>query len=142
MTPYQSKVTTDHLRGKADTCFRIDRLYEALFLSMSVHRAIIREGCSIIDKQQIKTMNRLRVVVLNQGPELDLLAQPGTLSRLALWLVDAHRDRISGSQFGRSKRKCLPFVIACLDEKAGTYLVVGVTAALEYGDVRKKCVHK
>src|ERR1700761_4215831 len=107
----------------------MNRIYEALFLSMSVHRVIIREGCSSIDKQQVKTMNRHRVVVLTQGPDLELLAQPGTLSRLALWLVDAHRDRIQGTQFGKSKRKCLPFVVACLDEKAGSYLVVGVTGA-------------
>lgn len=120
------------------TDFRSKRVYEAMFLSMSVHRAIIREGCSIIEKQQVKTMNRHRVVILTQGPDLELLAQPGTLSRLALWLVDAHRDRIPGTQIGGRKRKCLPFVIACLDEKAGSYLVVGVTAALEYGDVRKK----
>jgi cell division control protein 45 len=116
----------------------MDRIYQAVFLSMSVHRAIIRQGCSIIDKQQVKTMNRHRVVILMQGPDLELLAQPGTLSRLALWLVDAHRDRIPGTQIGRSKRRCLPFVVACLDEKAGSYLVVGVTGAMEYGDVRKK----
>jgi len=108
-----------------------------MFLSMSLHRAIIREGCSIIEKQQVKTMNRHRVVILTQGPDLELLAQPGTLSRLALWLVDAHRDRIQGTQIGGRKRKVLPFVIACLDEKAGNFLVVGVTAALDYGDVRK-----
>jgi cell division control protein 45 len=92
-----------------------------MFLSMSIHRAIIREGCSIIEKQQVKTMNRHRVVILTQGPDLELLAQPGT-------------------QIGGRKRKVLPFVIACLDEKAGNFLVVGVTAALDYGDVRKKYV--
>jgi cell division control protein 45 len=118
----------------------INRLREALLLSMALHRAIIRQGSSIIDKQDIKTMRGHRVVVLTQGPDLALFAHPGVLSRLALWLVDALRDRTPGTVLSgsRSKRKSLPFVVACLDERAGTYVVVGVTAAMDFGDTRKK----
>jgi len=77
-------------------------------------------------------------VVLTQGPDLALFAHPGVLSRLALWLVDALRDRTPGTNVStRTKRKSLPFVVACLDEKVGTYIVVGVTAALDFGDTRK-----
>ncbi|OBZ75938.1 Cell division control protein 45 [Grifola frondosa] len=117
----------------------IVRLREALNLSMSLHRAIIRQGSSIIDKQDIRTLRGHRVVVLTQGPDLALFAHPGILSRLALWLVEALRDRLPGTNtvYGRSKRKSLPFVVACLNEKAGTYIVVGVTGALDFGDVRK-----
>ena len=118
----------------------INRLREALLLSMGLHRAIVRQGSSIIDKQDIKSMRGHRVVVLTQGPDLALFAHPGVLSRLALWLVDALRDRTPGTVVGgsRSKKKSLPFVVACLDEKAGTYVVVGVTAAMDFGDTRKK----
>lgn len=107
---------------------------------MSLHRAIIRQGTSIIDKQDIRTFRGHRVVVLTQGPDLALFAHPGVLSRLALWLVDALRDRLPGTTVAnaRSKRKSLPFVVACLNESAGTYIVVGVTAALDFGEVRKK----
>ena len=107
---------------------------------MSLHRAIIRQGTSIIDKQDIRTFRGHRVVILTQGPDLALFAHPGVLSRLALWLVDALRDRLPGTNIAsaRSKRKSLPFVVACLNEKAGTYIVVGVTAALDFGEVRKK----
>jgi len=105
---------------------------------MSLYRAIIRQGTSIIDKQDIKTMNRHRVVILTQGPDLALFAHPGVLSRLSLWLVEALRDKVSSVSLGRSKRKCLPFVVACMDEKEGTYIVVGVTAAVDFDDVRKK----
>jgi len=120
-----------------DSLDDISRVREALSLAMSLHRAIIRQGSSIIDKQEIKTMNRHRVVILTQGPDLALFAHPGVLSRLALWLVEALRDKVGGATLGRSKKKCLPFVVACLDEKEGTYIVVGVTAALEFGDIRK-----
>ncbi|KDQ60671.1 hypothetical protein JAAARDRAFT_172739 [Jaapia argillacea MUCL 33604] len=119
----------------------ITRLQTALSLSMSLHRAIIRQGSSIIDKQDIKTMRNHRVVVLTQGPDLALFSHPGVLSRLALWLVDALRDRVNGQSLsgkvGKAKRKSLPFVVACLNEKTGTYIVVGVTGALDFGDVRK-----
>jgi cell division control protein 45 len=122
-------------------CSSINRLHDALFLAMSLHRAIIRQGSSIIDKQDIKSMRGHRVVILTQGPDLPLFVNAGVLSRLALWLVDALRDRTPGTNVSRrSKRKSLPFVVACLNEKAGTYIIVGVTAALDFGDTRKKFV--
>ncbi|KIJ69578.1 hypothetical protein HYDPIDRAFT_80821 [Hydnomerulius pinastri MD-312] len=111
-------------------------LRDALTLSMSLHRAIIRQGTSIIDKQDIRTMRSHRVVVLSQGPDLALFAHPGVLARLALWLIDALRDKLPGTKLARGK-KSLPFVLACLSEKTGTYIVVGVMGALEFGDVRK-----
>lgn len=84
-------------------------------------------------------MRSHRVVVLTQGPDLALFSHPGVLSRLALWLVDALRDRVPGKVVGtRTKRKSLPFVVACLNESSGSYIVVGVMAATDFGDVRKK----
>jgi cell division control protein 45 len=128
------------LGGGAKNISSIKRITDALPLSMSLHRAIIRQGTSIIDKQDIKTMRSHRLVMLTQGPDLTLFSHPRVLSRLALWLVDALRDRIPthASAPGRKKRKSLPFVVACLNETEGTYVVVGVTGALDFGDVRKK----
>ncbi|KAJ7273195.1 CDC45-like protein [Mycena rebaudengoi] len=116
----------------------IGPLRQALNLSMSLHRAIIRQGTSIIDKQDIRTMRNHRVVILTQGPDLALFSHPGVLSRLALWLVDALRDKLPGTNVStRSKRKSLPFVVACLNEAVHSYIVVGVMAAMDFGDVRK-----
>ncbi|KAF7338690.1 Cell division control protein 45 [Mycena venus] len=116
----------------------IVKLRDALTLSMTVHRKIIDQGTSIIDKQDIRTMRNHRVVVITQGPHLALFSHPGALSRLALWLVEALRDRLPGTNVSaRSKRKSLPFVVACLNESTQSYLVVGVMAALDFGDVRK-----
>jgi cell division control protein 45 len=77
------------------------------------------------------------MAVLTQGAHLALFAQPGPLSRLALWLVDALRDKVKAFKGPRGKES-LPFVVACLDERAGSFLVVGVTGATEFGDVRNK----
>ncbi|KAJ7837015.1 CDC45-like protein [Mycena olivaceomarginata] len=121
-----------------DSLSDIGKLRDALTLSMTVHRKIIDQGTSIIDKQDIRTMRNHRVVVITQGPHLALFSHPGALSRLALWLVEALRDRLPGTSVSaRSKRKSLPFVVACLNESTQSYLVVGVMAALDFGDVRK-----
>lgn len=122
----------------------MSQMRRALGLAKSLHQALIRQGSSIIDKRDIRTLRGHRVVVLTQGPDLALFAHPGVLSRLAMWLVEALRDRLPGTHAvnARSKKKSLPFLVACLDEKAGTYAVVGVTAALDFGEVRKKCVHR
>lgn len=120
----------------------IVQIRDALGLSMALQRAIIRQGSSIIDKQDIRTMRGYRVVVISQGPDLDLFMHPGALSRLGLWLVDAMRERIQGTNISkRTKKKSLPFVVACLDERNGSYMVVGINAALDFGDVRKKLVY-
>ncbi|TFK86908.1 CDC45-like protein [Polyporus arcularius HHB13444] len=122
-----------------DALSDIERLRDSIALSMALHRAIIRQGSSIIDKQDIKTFRGHRVVVLTQGPDLPLFVHPGVLSRLALWLVDALRDRVDPTTpaYSRSKRKSLPFVVACLNEKTETYIVVGITGAADFDDVRK-----
>ncbi|KAF8969933.1 CDC45-like protein [Flammula alnicola] len=120
-----------------DALSDISLLRDSLNLSMSLQRAIIRQGTSIIDKQDIRTMRSHRVVILTQGPDLALFAHPGVLARLALWLVDALRDRLSGTVVGRSKKKSLPLVIACLDEVRDSYTVVGVMAALDFNQIRK-----
>lgn len=86
-------------------------------------------------------MRNHRVVILTQGPDLHLFCNPGILSRLALWLVDALRDRLPGTAVGTSsKKKSLPLVLACLDEQRSRYLLIGVLGALDFGQVRKKQV--
>ncbi|KAL0578140.1 DNA replication initiation factor cdc45 [Marasmius crinis-equi] len=121
-----------------DALTDIGPLSHSLKLAMSLHRSIIARGTSIIDKQDIRTMRNHRVVVMQQGPDLALFAHPGVLSRLALWLVDALRDKLPGTNVStRTKRKSLPFVVACLNETSHSYVVVGVMAALDFGDIRK-----
>ncbi|KAF9518396.1 hypothetical protein BS47DRAFT_1371034 [Hydnum rufescens UP504] len=104
---------------------------DALPLSMALHRAIIRQAPHLSTSMPF-------LAVVKEGPDVPIFCHPGTLSRLGLWLAEALRDRdgiITGST--RGKRKQLPFVVACLNEKAGSYLIVGVTPTSESGDVRK-----
>lgn len=106
---------------------------------MALHRAIIRQGISILDKQAIKTLRSFRFAIIKEGPDLPVFAHPSTLSRLGVWLVDAVRDLLEGSAAaGKARVKALPFILAALDEGRDAFLVVGITGAAEYGDVRKK----
>lgn len=115
-----------------------DLLHSSLQLSMSLQRSIIRQGSSLIEKGEIKRMRTFQFAMLKEGPDLSIFAHPGNLSRLALWLVEATRDKVDPIVVGRSKKRALPMVLAALDERRGTYLVVGVVGAPEMGDIRKK----
>lgn len=103
---------------------------------MALQRAIIRQGSSLIDKRAIRTFRTFRLATLKDGPDLQTFCNAGTLSRLGLWLSEALRDRQASSQ--AKGKKAVPFIIACLNEKTNTFLVVGVTSTTEFGDVRKK----
>jgi len=118
---------------------------------MALHRSIIRQGISILDKQSIKTLREFRFCVLKEGPDLPVFCHPSTISRLATWLVDGIRDILDGSnalhgsdegaattkKHNKKPRKALPFILAVLDEKRDVFLVVGLTGSLEFGDVSK-----
>lgn len=79
--------------------------------------------------------------MMREGPDLKLFTHPATLSRLALWLVDATRDRWAEKDAKAGKTvKSLPFVVAALNEEKDSWVVVGVTGAPEFGDIRKKWV--
>ncbi|KAK8849506.1 hypothetical protein IAR55_004840 [Kwoniella newhampshirensis] len=122
-----------------DACDDVTLLRRSLQLAMTLHKSIIRAGSALLDKSIIRSLRTFRLAILREGPDLRLFSHPSTLSRLALWLVDATRDRWAEKQArqGGGKVKSLPFVVACLNEDRGTYQVVGVTGAPEFGDVRK-----
>lgn len=118
-------------------------LRASLPLSMALHRAVIRQGTYMLDKQSIKTTRSYRLAIFDEGPDLAVFRHPSTLLRLAIWLVDAVRDLIGqggggSGQEGGKKMKSLPFVLASLNEKSDAFLVVGIVGAVEFGDVKKK----
>ncbi len=117
----------------------VTRLGEAIGLARSVHQAVIRTGSSIIDKNDLRLVRGHRIVQLKQGPDLALFTQPGVLFRLGLWLTEVLRDRVTGVSISRrSKKKSLPLILACLDERDQTYLMLGLNESMDFGDVRRK----
>ena len=86
----------------------------------------------------MKTLKAFRFVTIREGPDLRLFCHASTLSRLALWLVDATRDKVTRVAESKRKEPAHPIVLACLNEERGTYLVVGLSGSPEFGDVKKK----
>jgi cell division control protein 45 len=107
-------------------------------LAKGLHQAIIRQGCSILDKNSIKTLISFRFVAIREGPDLRIFSHASTLSRLALWLIDATRDKLVRAAEARRRSPAHSMVLACLNEATETFLVVGISGGPEFGDVKKK----
>jgi hypothetical protein len=69
----------------------MDILKRGLTLSMELQRAVVRQATAIIEKMMVKTLRKFRLVILKDGPDLPLFTHPLSLSKLALFLVDALR---------------------------------------------------
>jgi hypothetical protein len=121
-----------------DPNYRVSFLRKSLGLAKALHVAIIRQGTFVLDKNAIKPLRTFRFVAMREGPDLRIFSNPSTLSRLAIWLMDATRDKITKTAEAKKKVPVHPMVVACLNEEKGTYLIVGFTGAPEFGDVRKK----
>ncbi|KAI9305704.1 DNA replication pre-initiation complex subunit Cdc45 [Cunninghamella echinulata] len=111
-----------------DSLNSIDGIQRGIGLCMKIQKAIVRQGTSIIDKKNTRTLKSFRMVLIKDGPDLPLFQHPLTLSKLALFLTDAYREH---------GRRNLPFVISSLDEEHDSYLVVANTGAPTFGDIRK-----
>ena len=111
---------------------------------MALHRTIIRQGVAILNKQSIKTLRSFRLAVVEESSaDVAVFSHPATLLRLALWLADAIRDLLgagAGAGGKSSNNKALPLVLASYSKKTDAFLVVGVSPAMHYGDVKKKYV--
>jgi cell division control protein 45 len=100
--------------------------------SMTLQRAVVRHGCSLMERNSITRLKHFRYVFLQDLPDGDqeLFSKPVALSKLALFLVAAYRE--SGRWQGKRSR---PLVMLSFKEAQGTYLVVGVTCPQQSGDV-------
>ncbi|CAO3668426.1 unnamed protein product [Umbelopsis ramanniana] len=111
-----------------DALDSIEGMQRGLGLCMKLQRVIVQQGTAMIEKKSVKTLRTFRLAIIKDGPDISLFTHPLTLSKLALFLVDAYRE------YGKRN---LPFVIGTLNEEQGSYLVVGVTGAPTFGDVRQ-----
>jgi cell division control protein 45 len=64
--------------------------------------------------------------VVKDGPDVALFTHPAALTKLSLWIGEAlaEQERDTHGKLSHGGRGT-PLVVACLDEKRGTYVVVG-----------------
>lgn len=102
-------------------------LVQSINLAQSLHRAILRTGTSLLQKNQLKHLSAFRMAIVKDGPDVNLFVNPGALTKLALWVgaAVAERERDADDN-GRRRRGGTPLVLGCLDEASGVYIVVGL----------------
>lgn len=95
--------------------------------AQSLHRAILRTGSALIAKKQIRHLKAFRMAVVKEGPDVQLFAHPGALTKLAGWLSEAVAV-LEAEKGGDARRAATDqaLVLACLDEGRGVYVVVGL----------------
>ncbi|KAI7902091.1 CDC45 family [Cokeromyces recurvatus] len=103
-------------------------LLRGLKLCMKTQKTIVRQGTSIIEKKMVKIFKNFRFVNVRNGPDLPIFQHPSALTKLGLYLIDAYREH---------GKKNLPIVLSSLDEKHGTCLLVALTGAASFGEIRK-----
>lgn len=95
----------------------VNLLQLGLDVSQRLQRAIVRTGASIIDEKLVKTLSSFRLVVMKENADLPIFLHPLTLTKLALFMMDAMKE---------TGRAYLPFVIAALNKDTDAYIVVGI----------------
>ncbi|CAO3645750.1 unnamed protein product [Mucor fragilis] len=109
-----------------DTSPRI--ISQGLRLCMETQKAIVRQGTSVIDKRMVKLLKNFRFVNIRNTAELPVFQHPSSLTKLGLFLTDAYREH---------GKKNLPIVISSFDEEYNTCLVIALSGAPIFGEVRK-----
>lgn len=123
------RVSLHHIQGHKEirlTGRSIDALKAGLPTAQHLHRAIYRTGTSLINKKQIKHLRAFRLCVVKDGSDVALFTHPAALTKLALWIGEAlaEQERDTKGKLSHGGRGT-PLVVASLDEKRGTYVVVG-----------------
>ena len=105
----------------------VEELTKAIPTAQHLHRAILRTGASLIEKNQIRDLRAFRMAVVKEGLDVSLFTHPSALTKLALWLGEAiaERERAKEGKF----KKGSPLVLAGLNEARGVYVVVGTGGA-------------
>lgn len=90
---------------------------EGINRAKMIQENIVVAATQLFEKRQIKNLRSYRLAVIQDGPDLELFANPLALTRLALWISDACAEAIEES---------LPLIVASYYKPSDTYLVLGM----------------
>ncbi|CAM9016514.1 unnamed protein product [Wickerhamomyces anomalus] len=95
----------------------VELITKGLEYAKDYQKIIFNTGMAILEKRMLKNLKIYRLVVLKDGPDIEYFKNPLILTRLGNWILE------SCAEFDRN---LLPLVLAALDEKTDTYLVIGL----------------
>lgn len=94
-----------------------DRLCFGAEMAKSLQQAVVATGRAIFEKGQLRDLNKYRLAVIKDTPDIATFINPRSLTRLGIWISDACAEIHAA---------VLPLVLASFDEQHGTYLVLGM----------------
>jgi cell division control protein 45 len=98
-----------------------DKLKRGIQLAMKQHQVCLQEAAKIITHRLVRTGRRFRYIILRHSPDLAWLSShPLSLSKLALFIVDAQRE---------TKKAALPLVLAAFQPASQLYQVVATNGS-------------
>lgn len=95
----------------------MDLIDKGIEYAKQFQKIIFNEGMAVFEKRSIKNLKIYRLVVLSDGPDINLFKNPLILTRLGNWILE------SCAEYDNT---LLPLVLAALDERTDTYLVLGL----------------
>lgn len=102
-------------------------------MAIEMQQDIVKLGLSIIERQLIIRVKHFRYASLRLAEDEErFFTQPQTLSKVALFLVDLHRE---GQRW--VGRNAAPFILISRSEHKKTFMVVGVTCPQRSGEVHR-----
>ncbi|KAK7204903.1 CDC45 family [Myxozyma melibiosi] len=102
-----------------DALDNIELLLHGLQRAQILQQAVVRTATALLEKDQVHDLRSFRLIILKDGPDLELFNNPLTLVRLAYWVNECKSEQTDRHS---------PMVMAVLDQKRDTYTVVGLPA--------------
>ncbi|KAI5957136.1 CDC45 [Candida jiufengensis] len=99
-------------------------LFKGLEYAKQLQQITFRTGMSLLERKMIKNLKLYRLCVLNDGsiPDLEIFLNPLMLSKLGSWLI----ENLAELDFLNGINNLKPLIVASLDSKSDTYLVIGL----------------
>jgi cell division control protein 45 len=95
----------------------MDLIEKGIEYAKQFQKIIFNAGMAVFEKRELRNLKIYRLVVLTDGPDIGVFKNPLILTRLGNWILE------SSAEFDNT---LLPLVLAALDERTGTYLVLGL----------------
>ena len=106
----------------------------AISLAKSRQKSIVRTGIDILERKQIKTLDILKIVRLDDKNDFQTVM---SLRSLALFIIDSFAEYRASRGKVSNKGSSRAFVLASYLDKTQSYLVMGIPAKAHRGDVQK-----
>lgn len=117
MISKREKVWIENFWSSWDALDDIDLINKGLGYAKDFQKVVFNTGMAVLEKRLLKTLKIYHLVVLRDGPDYEMFRNPLILTRLGNWILESCAE---------SNKTLLPLVLAALDERTDTFLVVGL----------------